>query len=94
VAGVYDGVEDVVLDVDQLECVPRGVPVLGDNEGNLLALETHLVRGEHCLHVVGQGRHPGQTLRRETFTGDDRLDLRVRLRRAGVDADDAGMGDG
>ena len=81
----------VVLDVDQLEGVARGVAVLGHHEGDLLALEPHLVGGQHRLHVVGQGRHPGQPLLGQVRTGDDRLHLRVRQRGAGVDADDPGV---
>ena len=54
------GGQDVVLDVDQLERVARRVAVLGDDERDLLALEAHLVGGQHGLDVVGQRRHPGQ----------------------------------
>ena len=51
-AGVDDRVERLVLDVDQLERVAGRVAVLGDDEGDLLALEADLVGGEHGLHVV------------------------------------------
>ena len=76
-----DGWQDVVLHVDQLEGVARGVAVLGHDERDLLALEADPVGGEHGLHVVGQRRHPGQSLRGEVGAGDDGLHLRVRLRR-------------
>jgi hypothetical protein len=48
-ADVDDGGQRLVLDVDQLERVTRGVAVLGDDERDLLALEADLVGGEHRL---------------------------------------------
>ena len=54
----------LVLHVDQFEGVPGGVAVLGDHERHLLALEPHLVGGQHGLGVAGQGGHPGQVPRR------------------------------
>ena len=92
--GVDDRIEHVVLDVDQLQRVARRVAVLGDDERHLLALETHLVGGQHRLHVVGQRRHPGQTLLGQVGTGDHRLDLRMCLCGSDIDADDAGVRDG
>ena len=92
-AYVDDRRQDVVLDVDQLERVARGVAVLRHHERDLLALEPHLVGREHGLHVVGQGRHPGQALRGQVGAGDHRLDLGVGLGGARVDADDLGVGD-
>ena len=80
-AYVDHGRQQLVLDVDQLERVAGGVPVLGDDERDLLVLEPHLVGGQHRLHVVGQRRHPGEVLCGEVGAGDDRLDLGVRLRR-------------
>src|SRR5262249_51632909 len=82
-------VEDVVLDVDQLQGVPGGVPVVGHDEGDLLALEPHLVGGQHRLDVTGQCRHPGQPALLEHRARDDRPDLRVRRGGGGGDADDA-----
>ena len=90
-AGVDDRVEDVVLDLDQLQRVPGRVTVLGHDEGHLLALEADLVGGQHRLHVVGQGRHPGQTLLRQGGARHDRLDLGMGFRRAGIHADDPGV---
>ena len=86
--------EDVVLHVDQFEGIARCVPVLGDDERNLLALEAHFVGGEYGLDVVRQRRHPGEALRGEVGAGDDGLHLRVGLRGADVDLDDAGVRDG
>ena len=93
-AGVHDGRQVVVLDVDQLERVPGGVLVLGDDHRHLLALEAHLVGGEDGLHVGAQRRHPGEVERLEGGPGDDRPHLRVRLRLAGVDRHDPGVRDG
>ena len=88
---VYDGIEWVVVDVDELERVARRVAVLGDDERHFLALEADLVGGQHGLHVVGQGGHPRQALAGEIGAGDHGLDLRMGLRRSRIDADDAGM---
>ena len=91
-AYVDDRLEHVVLDVDQLERVPGGIPVLGDDEGDLLALEPDLVRGQHRLDVAREGRHPREAALGEHRAGDDGLDLRVRLGGGGVDADQPGVG--
>ena len=64
-AGVDHRSQRLVLDVDQLERVAGRVAVLGDDERDLLALEAHLVGGQHGLHVVGQRRHPRQPQRLE-----------------------------
>ena len=78
-AGVDHRGQRLVLDVDQLEGVAGGVAVLGDDERDLLALEAHLVGGQHGLDVGRQRRHPRQAQRLEHLAGDDGLDLRVRL---------------
>ena len=90
-ADVHHGVQRVVLDVDQLQRVAGRIPVLGNDERHLLALEAHLVGGQHGLHVVGQRRHPGQTLLGQVGAGHHRLDLRMCLRGSHIDADDAGV---
>ena len=59
-AGVDDRGQQLVVDVDQLERIPCGVTVFGDDEGHLLPLEADLVGGQDGLDVVAQGRHPGQ----------------------------------
>ena len=46
VRGVDDRGQRLVVDVDELERVACRVAVLGDDEGDLLALEAHLVGGE------------------------------------------------
>ena len=68
--GVDDDRQRLVLDVDQLERVARGVAVVGDDEGDLLALEAHLVGGQHGLRVGRQRRHPGQAQPLEVLAGD------------------------
>ena len=85
--------EHVVLDVDQLQGVPGRVVVVRDDDGHLLALEAHLVRGEDGLHVRRQGRHPGQVLRGEVGTGDHGAHLGVCQRLACVDGDDPAVCD-
>ena len=90
-AGVDDGVERVVVDVDELQRVAGRVAVLGDDERHLLTLEAHLVGGQHGLHVVGQRRHPRQALLGQVGTGHHGLDLRMCLGRRHIDADDPGV---
>jgi hypothetical protein len=90
-AGLDHRRQHLVVDVDQLERVARGVPVVGDDKGDLLALEAHLVGGEHRLHVRGQRRRPGEVERLEVLAGDDRVHLRVRERLGGVDRHQAGV---
>ena len=88
-AGVDDRRQRLVLDVDQLERVVRGVLVGRDHERDLLALEPDLVSGEHGLRVVGDRRHPREPQGLEVLGGDDRGDVGVRERPRGVDRDDA-----
>ena len=78
----------VVLDVDQRQRVVGGVLVDRDDERDLLALEAHLVAGQHGLRVVGDRRHPREPERLEVLGGDDGGDARVRERARGVDRDD------
>ena len=88
---VDDGRERVVLDVDELERVPRHVRAVGHDAGDLLALEPDLVGGEHGLRVAGQGRHPRQAVGGERLAGDDGDDAGQLLGRRRVDVHDAGV---
>ena len=45
--------ERFVVDLDQLDCVGRCIAVGGDDEGDLLILEQHLLVGQDSLHVAG-----------------------------------------
>ena len=74
-AHVDHRIDPLVLHVDQFERVARRVAVLGDDERDLLVLEPDLVGGEHGLHVVRQGRHPGEVLGGEVGAGDHGLHL-------------------
>jgi len=89
--GVDDHRQRLVLHVDQLERVAGGVPVLGDDERHLLALEPDLVGGQHGLHVPGQGGHPGQLAPGQHLAGDDGPDPGMRLGGRGVHRDDPGV---
>ena len=80
-ARVDDRRQRFVFDVDQLQRVSRGVTVVGDNEGDLLAMEPHFVRGEHGHDVMGQRRHPGEIQRLEQRAGDHCADFGMCLRR-------------
>ena len=53
--GVDDRRQRLVLDLDELEGVAGRVPVLGHDEGHLLALEAHLVGGKHGERRRGTG---------------------------------------
>jgi hypothetical protein len=85
--------ERLVIDLDQLERVLGRVPVVGDDEGDLLPLEAHLVGGEDGLGIAGDGGHPGETLLLQVLPGDDGADLRVLQRRGDVDAVYPGVGE-
>ena len=84
-----DDGQDVVVDVDELECVLGDVRVGGDDCRDFLALESHFVGREHRLRVTRQGRHPREVVLREQLTGDHRDDSVERGRRRRVDALDA-----
>ena len=93
-AGVDHRWQRLVHDVDELQRVACRVAVLGDDEGDLLALVAHLVGGQHSLDIGRQRRHPRQLQPVEHLPGDDGLDLGVRLGRGGVDRHDARVGAG
>ena len=92
-AGVDDGGQRLVVDVDQLQRVARRVLVGGDDERDLLALEADLVARQHGLGVVGDRRHPGEPERLEVLRGDDGGDVRVRERLGRVDRVDPRVGE-
>jgi hypothetical protein len=89
--GVDDHRQFLVLDVDQLERVAGGVPVLGDDERHLLALEPHLVGREDRHRVGRQGRRPGEVEALQVLAGDDGEHLRVGQCLGGVDRDQPGV---
>ena len=89
--GRRDRRQRLVVDVDQLERVLRDVGGLGDDGRDLLALEAHLVGGEHGLRVARERRHPGEVVLRHQLAGDDRDDARQRRGARGVDRLDAGV---
>ena len=47
----------LVVDLHQFDGIGGDVAVLGNDKGHFLALEQHLVVGQHHLHVAGQRRH-------------------------------------
>ena len=81
----------LVLDLDQLQRVAGAVAVVRHDERDLLALEAHLVRGQHGLHVARQRRHPGELQALQVLAGDDGVHLRVLQGGGRVDRDDAGV---
>ena len=89
--GVDDRGQRLVLDLDELERVTSRIAVVGDDERHLLALEPHLVGGEHGLCVVAERRHPGELQRFEHGAGDHGLHLRMGFGGRRVDRHDASM---
>ena len=89
---VDDRRQRLVLDVDQLARVLGDVGVVGDDAGHLLALEAHLVGGQHGLGVVGQRRHPGQVAGRHHLAGQHQVHAGDLPGPAGVDRLDPGVG--
>ncbi len=89
--GVDHGIERLVVDVDQLERVAGGVVVVGHHERHLLALEAHLVGGQHGLGVGRQRGHPGQPARLEVGARENGVHARMLKRGGGIDRDDAGV---
>ncbi len=71
--GVDDRRQRVVLDDDRLDGVLGDVGVVGDDAGDLLALETDLVGRQHGLGVVRQGGHPRQVVLGGHLTGDHQV---------------------
>ena len=53
--GVDDRGQRFVVDLDQLQGIPGDVLGVGDDEGDFLVLEAHLVGGQHGLHVGTRG---------------------------------------
>ena len=86
-----DRLELLVVHLDQLARVLGDVGGLGDHRRDLLALEAHLVRGEHGLSVARERRHPGEVVLGHELAGDDGDDALDRLGPRGVDRRDAGV---
>ena len=93
---VDDHGQRFIDDLDEIDRVGRGFARFGDDEGDFLVLEQHLLFRQHRLHVARQRRH---VVQRERFqflgrqhgehAGDlhrlgdvDRLDPRMGVRRA------------
>ena len=89
--GIDDHRQRLVLDLDQIGRIGRHVAVLGDDEGDLLVLEQHLLLGEHGLHVAGQRRHVVQAERLEVGRRQHREHARDRLGLRRVDPLDTGV---
>ena len=87
--GIDERRQLLVVDLDQLDGVGRRIAVLGDDEGDLLALEQHLLVGQHRLHVAGERRHVVEIERLQVVGGEDRLDARHLERGRRVDRLDA-----
>ena len=84
----------LVVDGDQLQGVPRRVPVGRHHEGDLLSLEAHLVGGEHRLGVAEHRGHPRQAALGQVRAGEHGHHGRVGERGARVDRGDPCVGEG
>ena len=88
--GVEDGGQFLVLHVYEQQGFLDAFLGLGGDRGHLLADEAH--------HVAGQHRHIPQAAAHQRVGqvggGDHGMDARHGLRLLGVDADDAGVGEG
>src|SRR5215208_5385018 len=91
--GLDDDRERLVVDLDQLERVLGRVPIVGYDEGDLLALEAHLVGGEDRLGIARDGGHPGEALLLQVLPRDDGANLRVIQGGGDVDAVYPGVGE-
>ncbi len=83
--------QGLVLDLDQFDRVGGGIAVLGDDEGDFLVLEQHLLLRQHRLHVAGEGRHVVQAERLQLGGGQHRDDAGQRHRLGGIDLLDPRM---
>ena len=66
--GIHDRIKCFVVNVDQLDGILGDVAIRRDDVGDLLALEAHLVCGEHRLGVIGQGGHPREVVSQQRRT--------------------------
>ena len=84
----------LVVDVDRFRPVGGDVAVVGDDEGDLLVLEEHLLVGEHGLHVAGERRHVVEAERLQVGGGEHGEHAGERLAPCCVDRLDPGVGVG
>ena len=92
---VGDGRQVVVVDVDQLGGVHRLRPGLGDDQGDRVAGVAHLVDGQRGRgRLLVDRREARQGVAPEVVGGVDGQHALGGRRRAGVDAGDAGVGEG
>ena len=89
---IDDDRQRLVFDFDQIDGVGRDIAVLGDDEGDFLVLEQHLVVGEHHLHVAGERRHVGEVDGLQRFGREHGEDAGHRGGLGRVDLLDAGVG--
>ena len=73
---VHDRGKLFVFHHDLLRCVFRDVGIIGDDGSHFLALEAHLVRGQHRLGVIGQRGHPREVARRHHVAGEHQAHAR------------------
>ena len=81
--------QHLVTHVDQGQRITGDVGIGRDHAGDLLTLETDLVRRQHGLRVPGQRRHPGQLVLLEELACHHRHHPRESLSGGRVDRPDA-----
>ncbi len=89
---VHNRRQNLVVDLDGLAGILGDIGVVGDDAGDLLALEAHLVGRQHRLGVVGKGRHPREVVLGGHLPGDHEVHPRGHPCPGGVDGPDSGVG--
>ena len=89
--GVDQHRQGLVLHLDQLDRIGGRIAVLGDDEGDLLVLEQHLLLGQHRLHVARKRRHVVQAQRLQLGGGQHGDDAGKGRRLGDVDLLDPRM---
>ena len=67
---VHDGIECLIININQFKCIFGDVTIRGDDVSNFLALKPNLVCCQHCLGVIRQGWHPGEVIAKERWPRD------------------------
>ena len=98
---VRDGIERLVVDLDEIGGVARLIPILGDHDGNAIADMAHHIDRQHGMSdrlEVGQqpphGHHPGESRSLYVLRGENSHHSGCGFGLGGVDAADPGVGIG
>ena len=84
----------LVFRLDQLDRIGRDIAVVGDDEGDFLVLEQHLLVRQNRLNVAGQRRHVMEVQGLQVLRRQHGTDTGQGLRLRNVQALDPGMREG